>query len=71
MNTVQIQTPDMQLERCKQNRCPKCGSDQVEGHEVEIMPGSARQDVSCADCEAEWAEFYVMNDFSFYGKETE
>ena len=66
MNTVTIKTGELQFERCKQNRCPACGSDQIEGHEVEIMPGSARQDVSCLDCDSEWAEFYKMDDFSFY-----
>lgn len=55
-----------QLERCKKNLCPKCGSDQVEGREVEIIRGTARQDVSCLECEAEWAEFYTMDDFSLY-----
>lgn len=57
-----------ELARCKKNLCPKCGSNQIEGQEVEIMPGSARQDVSCLECDAEWAEFYTLDHFSFYEK---
>ena len=59
------------LEHCKKNECPKCGSTQISGESVEIMAGSARQDVCCLECEAEWAEFYTMGDFSFYGMSDE
>lgn len=51
---------------CMKNKCPACESAQIEGAEVEIMPGSAAQDVSCLDCEAEWREYYTMDHFSFY-----
>ncbi len=62
-----IPSAHMALERCRQNRCPKCGSDQIEGDSVEIMPGSARQDVSCLECDSTWCEFYKMDHMSFYG----
>lgn len=57
-----------QLDMCKKNQCPACGSDQVEGGETTIMPGSAKQDVNCASCDVEWCEYYTLESFSFYGK---
>ncbi len=66
---MKIELPDYDtgLRRCKTNHCPACGSDQIEGQEVEILKGAAAQDMSCLDCDTEWREYYVMNDFSFYG----
>jgi hypothetical protein len=55
-----------QLDLCKHNQCPACGSGDIEGQEVEIGPGTAGQDVRCFDCNAEWREYYTLKSFSFY-----
>lgn len=68
MKIKELPDYDTGLSRCKKNICPACGSDQVEVQEVEIMAGSAAQDVSCAECPAEWREYYTMTEFSFYGQ---
>jgi transcription elongation factor Elf1 len=40
--------------------CPACGEDAVEGAEVEINGKEASQVVTCAACEAEWVDVYVL-----------
>ena len=41
--------------------CPFCGSENIEGGSVEIDCGFANQNVGCADCGAEWLDYYVLN----------
>lgn len=40
--------------------CPFCGSTQIEGREVEVMAGSAFQEMSCLACGAEWDDVYHL-----------
>ena len=41
-------------------RCPRCGYEQVEGGNVDIDAGSARQPVWCLRCNAEWTDVYTL-----------
>lgn len=38
--------------------CPKCGSDQIEGHDVDIVGTEALQACNCTACEASWGDVY-------------
>ncbi len=44
-------------------RCPACGSDDVEGEGVSIGAGSATQECGCNQCEAEWADTYLLTGY--------
>lgn len=61
-----ITTDALQLERCQQNRCPACGSSEIEGQEIEVCAGTCHQDVDCLECGSEWRETYTLSDFGFY-----
>lgn len=65
--------PDYQtgLSRCKKNRCPACDSTQVEGQEVDVMPGECTQHMICLECDTEWQEHYTMTSFAYYETEEE
>ncbi len=41
-------------------RCPHCGSLEIEGHEVNIDAGHARQEMSCNRCGQGWQDFYTL-----------
>jgi hypothetical protein len=41
-------------------RCPHCGSDEIEGHEIETGGGSATQEMSCSVCDATWNDLYRL-----------
>ena len=43
--------------------CPVCGSDNIEGEEVEVLAGSARQDVYCLECDATWTDVYSLTGY--------
>lgn len=59
------------LNRCKRNVCPACGSNQVEGYEVDVMPGECTQGMSCHECDAEWQEHYTLSSFAYYDTKEE
>lgn len=41
-------------------RCPRCGSQDIEGGRVEIIERLAVQGVRCLDCGEEWDESYRL-----------
>lgn len=42
------------------DRCPYCGSDQIEGQPVTIEPLTARQTMRCLQCSASWQDHYRL-----------
>lgn len=42
------------------NKCPYCGSEYINGGQVEIDSGQAAQPVDCSDCAKEWVDTYVL-----------
>ena len=63
MSSVKTTTPIMsQAEYSAHHgtQCPFCRSTQTEGGEVEIDMGTARQKVSCNDCDGEWTDHYTL-----------
>ena len=42
------------------NRCPACGSDDIEGGDMEIDSAGAGQVVNCHACGADWVDCYVL-----------
>lgn len=45
-------------------RCPACGDERIEGDPVEIMGGSAYQDVTCTECGATWTDVYELTGYT-------
>lgn len=46
--------------------CPVCGSDQVEGDDIDITGDCAFQDMGCIDCDAEWRDEYKLVGYMLY-----
>lgn len=46
------------------NKCPFCGSTDIEGDQVTIDAGKAYQPVGCNDCEGEWTDVYKLEGFT-------
>lgn len=44
--------------------CPHCGSEDVEGGEVNVDAGGAWQEVTCNECGATWNDVYKLTGFS-------
>lgn len=44
--------------------CPFCGGGNIEGGPVEIDGGDAWQEITCADCEADWTDHYTLTGYS-------
>ena len=42
--------------------CPFCKIEQIEGSSVEIDAGTARQEMTCCDCEKKWIDVYRLVD---------
>jgi len=45
-------------------RCPHCHSDSISGGEVNIDAGTATQEVTCDDCDAEWLDVYNLTGYA-------
>lgn len=44
-------------------RCPACGSDDIEGKNVEIDAGSAGQEMTCTTCNSRWEDNYILTGY--------
>lgn len=42
------------------NKCPYCGSHDIEGSSVEIDGKSALQKIFCLSCERSWRDVYLL-----------
>ena len=42
--------------------CPLCGDETIDGTSVQIDNGTAWQNVSCNECNAEWQDIYSLTD---------
>lgn len=52
---------DQEYLESKGLRCRECGSsDSLEGEEVNIDAGTARQDMFCHECGASWTDVYRL-----------
>lgn len=40
--------------------CPFCGSEDLDGHGVDINSGTASQEVMCTDCGEGWFDVYTL-----------
>lgn len=47
-----------------EDRCPKCGSHEVEGRFIESGSGEATQTMDCIDCELSWVDGYHLTGIS-------
>lgn len=45
-------------------KCPRCGSEEIEGDEVTIDSGHAVQDMSCGACDSTWTDVYALLGFA-------
>ena len=43
------------------DRCPYCGRTHIEGASVDIQATTARQQVTCVDCQRPWTDVYRLN----------
>lgn len=55
------------IERAKHNepdnsKCPRCGSEELEGGAIEIVGRAAGQECSCLKCGAQWSEVYEFRE---------
>lgn len=41
-------------------RCPFCGSEDLDGHGVNIDSGTASQEMMCTDCGQGWFDIYTL-----------
>ena len=48
----------------KENTCPKCGSDQVEGRSIDVQGEQCFQPVMCLSCEAQWDDVYQLTGYT-------
>ena len=46
------------------NRCPFCGSEEIEGSEVNIDSGYALQEVICQTCDSMWSDVYKLTGYN-------
>jgi hypothetical protein len=62
-NKEQGLTEEMALEYFRNlgNVCPFCGSYDITGASFETDAGSVYQEMSCSDCNEEWADGYYLN----------
>ena len=44
------------------NRCPHCGSDNIEGGSFNTDSSKAWQGVWCVNCHEEWVDVYTLSD---------
>lgn len=44
-------------------QCPSCGSDDMDGGEVNIDAGYASQEIRCLTCDAEWTDTYRLTGY--------
>lgn len=45
-------------------RCPLCGSENLEGSNIQVDAGIAWQNIICEDCEANWSDIYKLIGYS-------
>lgn len=55
--------PNVDQYLARPHECPACGCDHIEGGSIEIDTGSARQDVVCKGCGANWTDTYNLSGF--------
>lgn len=41
--------------------CPYCGSQQIEGGNVQVDCGGAQQEITCNHCRAQWTDAYTLD----------
>jgi hypothetical protein len=46
------------------NRCPFCGSNDIEGSETNIDDGVAWQEVGCYACDKSWSDIYKLTGYN-------
>lgn len=46
----------------KNNQCPKCSSEEMEGEEIISLDDEVSQKIHCLECETEWEELYKQPD---------
>lgn len=51
------------------NSCPKCGSTEITGDQVEINDGTVTQRVSCLDCDTVWTDIYMHSGRDIHNNE--
>lgn len=44
------------------NKCPHCGSTELNSHAFESDDNYAWRDVSCLECDEEWQDIYILTD---------
>ena len=49
-----------QKQYAKQGGCPFCGSDQIQGAEINMEGLECWQEISCTDCGREWYDIYEL-----------
>jgi formate dehydrogenase maturation protein FdhE len=47
----------------RSSRCPVCDSQNIEGSSVEINECGANQYCTCNDCDSEWNDKYILDDY--------
>lgn len=55
---------DKEYVKRSDNRCPFCGSSDVEGEGVEVYEGGCTQEVTCHRCFASWYDKYKLTGYS-------
>ena len=49
--------------KTKGEKCPRCGSTEIEGDAIDIIGEFAVQPVGCMECDAEWMNEYTLSGY--------
>lgn len=62
-------TPEQKAKYLKHSyHCPNCGTDQIEGGDIDMDNGQMWQNIHCLECDGEWTDIYSLTDIESQGE---